>query len=240
MAFTGIVVLVEAGAWHPAQEEEALHNLPMTVGLGEVQELAEAAIHTTSARLEVVRDAEADLGAVIHRTAARQAEARGAEADLEAVIHRTAARQAEARGAAAALVGEIHTTAVRLVEARVAETDLEVAIHTMAGQLGVARAEEDLEAAIHRTAVQQLVEVACHAEAVGLRIHLGVEAGAAHRIPAVAVGQAAEGHGTPAVAAGVVRRVHAVAVGPADHAYPFHPVLPEEDELQMVQDLQGC
>jgi hypothetical protein len=39
----------------PAQEEEALHNLPITVGHGEVQELAEAAIHTTSARLEVAQ-----------------------------------------------------------------------------------------------------------------------------------------------------------------------------------------
>jgi hypothetical protein len=104
------------------------------------------------------------------------------------------------------------------------------------------------------------VELAHHAEAEGLRIHSMVEEGAVHRIhsmveegavhriPAVAAGpvdQAAEGHRIPAVAAGPVdqaaegHRTPAVAMGPVDHACPFHPVLLEE-ELQMVQDLQGC
>jgi hypothetical protein len=133
MAFNGTVfVLAGVGALHPVQEEEeSLDNLPTTLGPGAVHERAEVATHRTAARLEVARDAGADL---------------------EAVIHKTAPRLAEVRVAVAALVGGIHRTAALLVEPRNAEADLEAAIRTMAAQLGVARGvEEDLEAAIRKT-----------------------------------------------------------------------------------------
>lgn len=166
----GLVVL--------AEQEHALVEDHKLV----VQELAEVAIHAIAARLEGVRDAEADPEAAIHTMAAR----------LEVVIHTMAARLGVACGA---------------------EADLEAVTHMIAAvEVACSAAEEDLEAATHMTVVQQLVEVACRAEAEGHRIHSGVEAGVEHRI--------------------------AVGVGPADHACPSHPV--PEEELQMVWGLQGC